>query len=66
MDEQKFFILFFVILAFTFYYCDDDFYNSNSITFMSSFDSFSCRLISLGLVAFLCAAFWTYFLNNYV
>ena len=67
MDEQTIFIIIFLILIASFYYCDDKFYGQHeSFNFMSGMDSFSCRLISLGLTAFLCAAIWSYFITNYV
>ncbi len=67
MDEQTIFIIIFLFLIASFYYCDDNFYGQyDSLSFMSGMDSFSCRLISLGLTAFLCAAVWSFFITNYV
>jgi hypothetical protein len=67
MDEQTIFIIIFLVLFVSFYFGDDNFYGKyDSLTFMNNMDSFSCRLISLGLAAFLCAALWCFFITNYV
>lgn len=67
MNEQTIFIIIFVVLFASFYFGDDNFYGKyNSLSFMSEFDSFTCRLISLGLTAFVCAGIWYFFITNYV
>jgi len=67
MDEQTIFIIIFLILIASFYYGDDKFYGQyESMNFMSGMNSFSCRLLTLGFTAFLCAFIWSYFITNYV
>lgn len=67
MDDQTICIFITLVLIAVYYNGDDSLYlKYDSLSFVGKQDSFTCRLLSLGIASFILAFLWNTYINNYV
>ena len=66
MNEQTLFLIFFLFIAASFHFGNDEFYGKVETLNNLNYDSVTWKLMSISIAALLCAIFWNYYTVNYV